>query len=703
MLLQEHKNRLAPLRDAAVAPQISFDQFRFAFYDRLSGNGAVGGFEYRYVDAYRWACEQVTPTIDPGELIVGKCCTPLTQQQQQRWQQLQSFVETVSGTYQGQDSHMAIDYDLVLQQGLTGIGQTVARKRAACDDQAKIAFYDSCLGTLRGAIRFSERYAEHAEALAGQEADAVRKGELLEIARICRKVPAFPAESFYEAVQSVHFISLCLSFDPMRHWAMQLFQLGRPDRYLWPYYEKDLQSGKLTREEAQLLLDCLGIQINNRVSRGLSTGYMVGGRDSEGKPVANDLTELCMNVVEDNRLVYPAVGLCYVPDMPDHYLKRACEILAQGCSHPAIFNDDVIARGLQLYGVPEQDSRRYIHSTCVEITPEGTSNVWVASPYINLVAPLMETMEEDHETMESFLGAVFRRLDKVIEQGFLSKNESRKWRAARSINPLLSCVVHDCLEQGLDIERGGARYNWIMPSFVGMANLADCLNTIDQVVFRQRKFTMAQLRQMTAANFEGFEAQRLELLNKVEKYGNDDDTADCWCNVITDHIVAECGRYTPVFANARLVPSVFCWVMHEELGRHTGATPDGRKAGFPLGDGSGPAQGRERKGPTASVLSSTKWSHQEFIGGVAVNMKFSKSAFQAESCGKMMALIKAFIERGGFEIQINVVDRETLLAARENPEQYQDLVVRVGGYSDYFVHLGKSLQEEVLLRTEHVL
>ncbi len=703
MLLQEHKNRLSTLRDAAVAPQITYDQFRFAFYDKLSGNQELGTFEYRYVDAYKWACEQVTPVIDPGELIVGKCRTPLTQQQEQRWQQLQSFVETISATYRGQDSHMGIDYDLVLSRGLKGIMDTVWEKKAACSDPAKIAFYDSCLGTLQGAIRFAERYAEYAQELANLEEDHTRKSELTEIARICQKVPAEPAGSFYEAVQSAHFITLCLSFDPMRHWSMQLFQLGRPDRYLWPYYEKDIKSGKLTREEAQLLLDCLGIQINNRVSRGLSTGYMVGGRDSDGKPVANELTELCMNVVEDNRLVYPAVGLCYVPEMPDRYLKRACEILAQGCSHPAIFNDDVIAKGLQIYGVPERDSRRYIHSTCVEVTPEAASNVWVASPYINLVAPLLQTMEEDHETMASFLEAVFVRLDKAIKDGFEDQNESRKWRAERSINPLLSCVVNDCLERGVDIERGGARYNWIMPSFVGMANLADCLNTIDEMVFKQRKYTMAQLRQMTDANFEGYEAQRLELLNKVEKYGNDDDTADCWCNVITDHIVKECSRYTPVLPDARLVPSVFCWVMHEELGKHTGATPDGRKAGFPLGDGSGPAQGRERKGPTASVLSSTKWSHQEFIGGVAVNMKFSKSAFRAESCGKMMALIKSFMERGGFEIQINVIDREILLDAQKNPEQYQDLVVRVGGYSDYFVHLGAGLQAEVLLRTEHTL
>ena len=180
MLLEEHKIRLKALRDAAVAPQITYEQFRFAFYDKLSGNESMGAFEYRYVDAYCWACEQVTPVIDPGELIVGKCRTPLTAQQEQRWQQLQSFVETVSATYQGQDSHMAIDYDLVLRSGLKGIMDTVQEKKAACDDPAKITFYDSCLGTLQGAIRFAERYAEYAAELAGQEPDSVRKAELEE-------------------------------------------------------------------------------------------------------------------------------------------------------------------------------------------------------------------------------------------------------------------------------------------------------------------------------------------------------------------------------------------------------------------------------------------------------------------------------------------------------------------------------------------
>ncbi|MBO5275356.1 MAG: hypothetical protein J6I45_12150, partial [Clostridia bacterium] len=503
-----------------------------------------------------------------------------------------------------------------------------------------------------------------------------------------------------EAVQSVHFITFCLSINPMRL-CWQQFQLGHPDRYLYPFYEKDLADGTLSKEEAQLLLDCLGIQINNRVPHGLSSGYMVGGRDRKGTLVANELTEMLMQVVDDIRLVYPSVGLCYTKDQPEQYLRAACEILSHGRSHPAVFNDDIISEGLRYYGLSESESYDYIHSTCVEITPAASSNVWVASPYISLVEPLLASMDREYESVDELLGAVFARLDSTIKEQFEQQNHMRMLRSTQTINPLLSCVVNDCLERGIDIEQGGARYNWIMPSFVGMSNLADSLTTIDQLVFEQKKMTVAELKEIIDHNYEGCEDVRQDILCGLPKYGNSDETADKWCPMITEHIVSECKKYTPILPNAKLIPSVFCWIMHSRIGENTGATPDGRPAGFPLGDGSGPAQGRERKGPTASVLSSTKWSHKEFIGGVAVNMKFSKKIFENDSFNTMMALIKTYMQRGGFEMQINVIDREVLLDAKAHPEQHRDLLVRIGGYSDYFVTLSPGMQEEVLLRTTH--
>ena len=242
-----------------------------------------------------------------------------------------------------------------------------------------------------------------------------------------------------------------------------------------------------------------------------------------------------------------------------------------------------------------------------------------------------------------------------------------------------------------------------MPSFVGMANLVDSVYAVNEMVFRQKKLTLPQLKQALDANFEGYEPLRLELLNALPKYGNDNDDIDQYFGLFTEHIIAECKKYTPVLPNAKLIPSVFCWIMHERLGTATGASADGRLAGFPLGDGSGPAQGREHHGPTASILSSTCWNHEKFIGGIAVNLKFSKKLFTGASLEKLLTLVKTYMRRGGFELQINVVDREKLLAAQKNPDAYRDLVVRIGGYSDYFTNLSPQMQAEVLLRTEHEL
>ncbi|MBO5271083.1 MAG: hypothetical protein J6B77_09875, partial [Clostridia bacterium] len=479
--------------------------------------------------------------------------------------------------------------------------------------------------------------------------------------------------------------------NPFRY-VFEQFQLGHPDRYLYPYYKNDIEKGIITKEEAQALLDCLGIQINMRVPSGLSSGYMVGGRDENGEVVANELTEMLMQVVDDVKLVYPAVGLCYTRDMPDAFLQTACEILSRGRSHPAIFNDDVITRGLIGYGVPENEARSYIHSTCVEITPVASSNVWVASPYTNMAQLLLDTMTREYDSFEAHISALLELLDHHIEKNFSEQSDLRKHRAVHAMNPLLSCFVNDCIARGTDIEKGGARYNWIMPSFVGMANLVDSVYVLKKIVYDDGEYTVCALKEILDHNFEGNEALRQRLLTALPKYGNDIDEIDQYFGMFTSHIISECKKYMSELPSGNLIPSVFCWVMHERMGRKTGATPDGRPAGFPLGDGSGPCQGREMNGPTASILSSTKWEHHELIGGVAVNMKFAKSTLGRDSLNVMQGLIKAYMLRGGFELQINVTDRELLEKARQNPEAYRDLVVRIGGYSDYFTRLSPEMQ-----------
>ena len=690
--------RLETLRAAALRHSDSMEAFLLNFYKSYPGGDA--DFD-AYGEAFYAALDALRPHIGEGELIVGETVYDLSAEEEREWKDVYcaAWRSGCQAAGDGQDSHMAIDYDAVLREGLSGIIARIDGCLQTCGERQR-AFYRCARRCLEAVIQHSRHYAEYAEALAGEVSDPQRRGELLELAAVCRRVPANPARSFYEALQSAHFVTYCLGMNPFRP-GQQQFQLGRPDRYLLPYYEHGVAAGTLTPERAQLLFDCLAVQINMRVPNGLSSGYMVGGRDSAGNIVANALTLMGMQAIDDVRLVYPAVGFCHTAGMPDEYLEKACEILTHGRSHPAIFNDDVIAQGLAEYGA--DDPRNYIHSTCVEITPIAASNVWVASPYTNMPQLLLDCMSEPLESHDALMAALFERLDASIRRNFEEQNAFRAHRAAHSMNPLLSCFVGDCLERGEDIERGGARYNWIMPSFVGMANLVDSLYAVKELVYSQRRLTLAEFKRILDADFVGHEALRREILETIPKYGNDCDEIDGMFTQLVEHIVAECRKYTPMLPNGRLIPSVFCWIMHERFGVMTGATPDGRSARFPLGDGSGPCQGREKKGPTASILSSTKWSHKELIGGVAVNMKFLKSSLGAQSVDTLMVLVRTYLLRGGFEIQINVVDQETLQNARRRPEAYQDLVVRIGGYSDYFVRLSPEMQEEVILRTAHSL
>lgn len=693
--------RIESLRKLPLENAICLDEFFYVFYKNYLSKSDKMDFSV-YADAFYDAFSNFTPVITEGELIVGKAVDTLTAEARKDWEEnyLQPALKMTENAMLGQDSHMAIDYELVLSEGLNSIIAKIDGYLASCEEDKK-PFYESCKKCLQAVIKHSENYAEKAYEMAEKTDNEDTRAELLKLAEICKKVPANPAESFHEAVQSAHFITYAVSLNPLRIYARQQFQLGHPDRYLLPYYLKDIENGSITPEYAQLLLDCLAIQINQRVPNGLSSGYMVGGRDEKGNIVQNDLTVMGMQVIDDVRLVYPSVGLCWTEGMEQKYLEKACDILSHGRSHPAIFNDDIITKGLLSYGVPEHQAHSYIHSTCVEITPVAASNVWVASPYTNMPQILLDCMDREYESYNDLEKELFARLDRSIKDNFEHQNSMRKIRAEQSINPLLSCLVNDCLKLGLDIEQGGALYNWITPSFVGMANLVDSLYVVNKIIFEDKEMSIAQLKEILDRNFEGEELFRQKVLNKIAKYGNDIDDIDCYFERFTKHIIEECKKYEGMHQNGNIIPSVFCWIMHEFFGRDTGATPDGRLKGFPLGDGSGPCQGREMNGPTASIISSTKWEHHELIGGVAVNMKFSKKSLGEQSLVTMRNIIETYLKRGGFEIQINVIDKETLEKARINPEEYRDLVVRIGGYSDYFVKLSENMQAEVILRTEH--
>lgn len=672
----------------------------------------------------------LTPEIDEDELLVGKFpsrkLTPEERNELEHWRQDTS---RAAAPIYGQRAHMAIDYEKLLRLGLKGIRSQIEFYRMRLDltrpdEQERDAFYRACLITLDALRDCAYHYADHAANLARSTHDPLRAAELDEISEICRKVPEKPAETFREALQAVHFVTFCLCAGQQ----MLLFQLGRPDRYLWPLYQQDRAAGRLTEEQAQELIDCLCLMLSAYTPRGLAVGFMIGGRDGSGADVSNNLTRLFLESIAHTRLSYPSIGLCWNEDTPPDITERACELLADGLTHPAIFNDAIITQGMLRAGLPPSEACLYQHSTCVEITPIASSNVYVASPYINLVqllhdllgiSPIHEGMSRQgltgggalanqaiHKnlsrlsTFDDLLTTYEAHLAEAIRMAVIDENACQATRYYHGGWPLLSCFVNDCLAKGRDIDQGGARHNWIEPSFVGLSNLVDALAAIRRFVYEEHKLTLAELADILRQDYGNREDIRLMLLQHAPKYGNDNDEVDSLVTHITDAIVRECGRYRSYLGGA-YHPGFFCWVMHERLGAVTAASPDGRRAGTALGDGSGPAQGRERRGPTAAILSATKWNHVPMLGGIAVNVKFTRSGRKPGFIPGLRALIETFMRRGGFEIQVNVVDKDTLRAAQSHPEMYRDLVVRIGGYSDYFVGLSPRMQEEIILRTEH--
>jgi formate C-acetyltransferase len=447
--------------------------------------------------------------------------------------------------------------------------------------------------------------------------------------------------------------------------------------------------------------------MNRILQTGSAVSVMVGGRDERGADVTNELTYLCLAARLATRLSYPTVSVAWHEGAPSELMDFSVQMLAQGIGDPAFFNDSLIVRGLREHGVSAEDSYNYMNSTCVEIKVVGRSNMWVTAPYFNLAQGLLDVMAgialgdlPEPQTYAELEALARERLGRQIDEAAQRLDQVWRDRAERGGFPLASCFIRDCLERGRDFDRGGARYNWVENSFVGLANLVDSLLALRYLVYERGELSIARLYEILSQDFEGQEALRQRILHTLPKYGNDQRASDALARQWAEYLIAR--TEANQVGSHRYVPGFFCWVMHERLGSQTGATPDGRRAFWPLADGAGAAQGRETHGPTASVLSTTGWSHQKVLGGLVHNVKFPGSPLHAQAGRQTLrTLIETYLRRGGFEIQVNVVDKETLLNAQAHPEAYADLLVRVAGYSDYFVTLNRKMQDEIIARTEH--
>jgi len=604
----------------------------------------------------------------------------------------------------GDAGHLHPDYEKLFRLGVGGLLDEIMQYRERADragDAGRITFYDACRIALDGMSAYIGRVADACAARATAEPE--EEAHWREMAAICRHVATEPPRTFHEAIELL-FLALTALWQGESH---GLTSPGRLDRTLLPFYEADRAAGRISPQAAFELIVALYIQVNRIMPTGVALAVMVGGRDEKGRDLTNDLTYLCIAARIVTGLSYPTVGLCWHRGTPPELMDFCVGMLAHGRGDPAFFNDELIVEGLLEHGVSAADAPDYMNSTCVEIKPVGRSNIWVTQPYFNVPQALLDVMDEvaggermQPETFEALEASVRDNLASKVAAAAARLNQAWRARTTKGCFPLASCFTNDCLERGLDFDRGGARYNWVENSFVGLANLADGLVAVKRLVYEERALTLAQFAAVLREDFRGHEPLRRRIVNKFPKYGNDldepDDLARRWAGYIIE--MSEAQTVGP----HRYVPGFFCWIMHERIGSQTGATPDGRCAGLPLADAAGAAQGRELCGPTASVLSTTKWSHRAALGGLVHNAKFSRELLETgEGRAALRSLIETYLLRGGFEMQVNIVSRETLLEAREHPEQYRDLLVRVAGYSDYFVKLNPKIQEEIIARTEH--
>ena len=643
--------------------------------------------------------------VEPGELIIGKprfrAAAPGEEAQLQQARQILSTVPPFPG---GDPGHFHPDYETLFRLGIQGLLDDIRRRHQRPETTVgQRVFYEACTLVMEGLSGFIQRAAEACAAQA--LAEPAEAGRWLELAQVCRRVASAPPTTFHEAIQLLFLTEIALWFAEDHGLASP----GRLDRTLLPFYTADLAAGRSTPQCAFGLICCLYIHMNRILWPGSAVAVMVGGRDAAGRDITNDLTYLCLGARAATRLVYPTVGLAWQADTPDELMDFSLRLLATGVGDPAFFNDDLIAEGLRDHEVRAEDVHNYMNSTCVEIKVVGASNMWVTAPYFNCPQALLEVLGQiargESAAPTSFAALrhlVRERLTDTISAAARSLDVVWKARAERGCFPLASCLIHDCLERGLDFDRGGARYHWVENSFVGLANLVDSLLAIQVLVFDEQALSLRDFQAVLQADFAGHEPLRQRLLNDLPKYGNDQARADAlardWADLLSETTEAQ------TVGGHRYVPGFFCWVMHERLGSQTGATPDGRRAGTPLADGAGAAQGRETSGPTAAVLSTTCWSHRKALGGLVHNIKFSRALLDSPAARRAArAVIETYLRRGGLEIQVNAVGRETLLEAQAQPELYGDLLVRVAGYSDYFVHLNRATQDEVIARTEHAL
>jgi pyruvate formate-lyase/glycerol dehydratase family glycyl radical enzyme len=633
-------------------------------------------------------------------------------------------------------ANQVIDYGKVLRLGFNGVIKQLRDHLDRLDFSVpgtypKYEFLSSGLVCARAAVRFAHRYARLAGSLAAQETVPTRKKELEKIKEHCEWVPANPARTFHEALQSLWLTHLAFNLECADYGET----LGRLDQYLYPFYEKDIREGRLTRQEAAELLGCLWVKLNEMtcvrslfwqklVMSSQNQHITICGVDADGRDATNELSVLLLEVARQMRMPQSAIYIRWHKGISEEVLIKAGETNRDhGAGIPAYLNDQVTILKMMSHGIPLNEARDWCALGCVGPVSTHTSALFLgcALPfnkpkYFELalndgVDPVTGKRlgpatgdARQFKSYEEVYDAVMKQVEYGLEKVAAFGRVLSQVYVQEAAFPFMSILKDDCIEKGRGFFQGGARYtqgNLILDS--GVQNMADSLTAIKKLVFEEKKITMAEILDALAADFEGKD-KIYRMLTSSPCYGNDDDRADEVFNALSWDTGVKTIQHRD-FMGSPIVLLRGGATQHYWGGQYIGALPDGRKAYVPLADGIlSPTQGRDTKGPTAVLLSATKMNHLEHAEHSLHNMKIMPSTVRSrEGIKKFLSLIRTYFDRGGWHLQFNMISRQTLLEAQQNPEQYRDLVVRVAGYSAFFVDLSREVQDDIIKRTEHEL
>lgn len=663
-------------------------------------------------------------------------------------EEVRVFMETgvfgMEGKLNAGDAHLAVNYERILKDGLRGYEKRVKEYKATLDltnpdNIDKYCFYNAVLIVLKAVRNFANRYSVLAKDLAEKELNQKRKIELLEISRICSKVPYEPAETFKEAVQSVWFIQLILQIESNGH----SLSYGRFDQYMYPYYDRDIKNGTIKESEALELLTCLWIKtltINkvrsqaHTLSSAGSPMYQnvtIAGQTTDKKDAVNDLSFLVLKSVAQTRLTQPNLTVRYHKNINKHFLDECVEVMRLGFGMPALNNDEIIIPSFMDWQVKEEDAYNYSAIGCVETAVPGK---WgyrcTGMSYINFPRMLLCTMNNgvdltsnkrftkgygyftEMESYEELLKAWDKTIREITRYSVIVENVIDKASERDVPDILCSALTDDCIARGKTIKEGGAVYDFISGLQVGIANMADCLAAIKKLVYEEKKITRQELWNAILDDFSSPENKKIQemLIREAPKYGNDDDYVDQLIVEAYDSYIEEIEKYPNTRYNRGPIGGIryagtSSISANVGQGMSTMATPDGRNAFEPLAEGCSPAHNSDKNGPTAVFKSVSKLRTNKITGGVLLNQKMTPQMLSTEeNRQKLELLIKTFFNRlHGYHVQYNIVSKETLIDAQKHPEKHKDLIVRVAGYSAFFNVLSKKTQDDIIGRTEQSL